>query len=85
MRDINNGGYMNMRNTKSRSLIKDDDAMGAPLFVVLGMVASIGGLFEQCMLLLSTILAPACSSAIGAGSGNLLSLARTWIANIITA
>ena len=82
MRSINKGGYVNMRNTKS--LIEDDDG-GATSFIVLGAVASVGGIIEQCILVPIAICAPVISSAIGAGSGNVLDIIRTYFANILTA
>ena len=76
----NKGGCVNMRNTNSIMLIRDDDA-GATIFGVLGISTAVVGLLEQCIIVPFSIGVPAISSAIGATLGSLC----TWAANILTA
>ena len=73
-----------MRNV--RSFIKDDNAMaGCASFAGIGISAAICGLGEHCMLNIAMLSCPAISSAIGATIRNMLSVASTWCANILTA
>ena len=73
-----------MRNIKS--LIKDDDAIiGLSAFTGIAFISSVGGCIEHLILNAAIITCPAFSSAIGATIRDILSVASTWCANILTA
>ena len=74
-----------MRNTKSLIENEDAGAIGGTIFSILGITTAICGGIEQCILVPIAICAPAISSAIGACSGNVLDIIRTYFANCLTA
>ena len=71
---------------KTKSLIKDDDAMcvTAVLFGGLGLTGTVGGLINMVLLCIGSFV-PAISSLIGGSIGVMWGNAHTWLANCITA